>query len=485
MTADCVDDRPLTSLHVSNVANVAYGVAKLLNAHGSPASVVCHDVTHLMSQPEWDDVALDPHAFPDQNNFYDNTADFGGYARPAWFASESVDDPFAAVGSIHRRARAWLGRHVPAAVRRTLEPLYFGLRHWQVSLARWRDAPSDPEAAASRARIGELVARSAALGAGWKMDARSLSRYLPHRAWLARHAAPHDVVCTYALSPIYGMLYGDKPQISLEIGTMRELPFGGQVPANLLWPAYRFSDHVLITNPDNRALADAAGLPSYSFCPHPVDDRVFSPGDEPGLRQALLDRCRVRHLLFAPARQNWRIKGNDKLLHAFASLRRAGVDAALLLPAWGQEVARSQALARDLGVASHTVWLPPMSEPLLARHYRAVDLVCDQFNLGVFGLITPKAMACGTPVLTSYLRRHHAWCFDEDPPVAPCSTAEEIVAAARSLLQDEERRRAVGAASRAWIDRHHSPRRVVDAFREAMAIARDGFRRRANGQTTL
>jgi glycosyltransferase involved in cell wall biosynthesis len=489
-----------TSLHVGNVANVAYGFAKILNAHASPASVICHDIKHLMSQPEWDDLPLDPADFPDEWDFSKNTADFGAWRRPAWFTSETIVDPFAEVGPLHARVRGWFGRRMSADTKRRIEPAYHRARRAQVRLRQLLSspavttAPGSAAAAASASavmtahaapddtdaetRLREMVARSAALGREWAMDAGALRRYLPHAAWLARHAAAHDVVFTYVLSPIYGMLYGRKPQVSVEIGTMRDLAFGTSVTASLLWPAYRFSDHVVVTNPDNRDLADAAGIESYSFCPHPLDDRMFAPGEEPDLRRELLARYRVRALLFAPARQNWRIKGNDKLIRAFARLRQSGIDAALLAPAWGQEVARSQTLARELGVSDYVAWLPPMPEPLLARHYRAVDLVCDQFQLGVFGLITPKAMACGAPVLTSYEPRHHAWCFAEDPPLAPCSSEDDIVAAAAALLSDEHRRRTLGASARRWIDAHHSPRVVVRALTEAMAIASERFARK-------
>jgi glycosyltransferase involved in cell wall biosynthesis len=475
----------MTSLHVSNVANVAYGFAKILNAHASPAAVICHDIKHVMSQPEWDDLPLDPADFPDEWDFTKNTADFGAYRRPAWFTSETIADPFAEVGPLHGRVRGWFGRRMSDDVRRRIEPAYHRARRAQVRVRQllsslWRPAANgQPDASAvnGEARLREVVGRGAALGPGWTMDAAALRRYLPHGAWLARHAAAHDVIFTYVLSPIYGMLYGRKPQISVEIGTMRDIAFGTSVAARLLWPGYRFSDHVVITNPDNRDLADAAGLESYSFCPHPLDDRMFTPGEEPELRRDLLARHRVRALLFAPARQNWRIKGNDKLIRAFARLRQSGIDAALLTPAWGQEVARSQALARDLGVSDSVAWLPPMPEPLLARHYRAVDLVCDQFQLGVFGLITPKAMACGAPVLTSYEPRHHAWCFAEDPPLARCSSEDDIVAAATALLSNEHRRRTLGAAARGWIVAHHSPRVVVRALTDAMAIASDRFAR--------
>lgn len=242
-----------------------------------------------------------------------------------------------------------------------------------------------------------------------------------------------------------------------------------------LWPAYRLSDHVVLTNPDNRPRAEAAGIERYTFCPHPVDGSMFRPGEEGALRAELLERHRASHLLFAPARQNWRLKGNDKLLRAFARVRRDGVEAALLLPAWGQEIARSRALARDLGIAPHVAWLAPMSEPRLAAHYRAADLVFDQFQLGVFGLITPKAMACGVPVLTSYDARHHAWCFAEDPPVVACSTDGEISEATTRLLRDPGRRREIGAASRAWVEAHHSRAVVLKALTDASARALEHF----------
>jgi glycosyltransferase involved in cell wall biosynthesis len=476
------DARPagvLRTLHVSNVANVAYGFAKLLNLHQHPAAVICHDVTHLMSQPEWDDLRLDPADFPDEADFYNNTADLGGYERPAWFTSESIPDPYVAVSPAHAWVRRWLGRHVPAGVKQRLEPWYARARRWQVSRLRRAGAaaPARPAGDQDAAihRLHEVVARARGLGRRWAVRADDLTRYLPHRAWLARHAAGFDVLFTYYLSPIYGMLYGLKPQVSVEIGTMRDVPFDTSVVSRALWPAYRLSDHVLLTNPDNRPRAQAAGIERYSFCPHPVDDRMFRPGDEGALRAELLDRHHASHLLFAPARQNWRLKGNDKLLRAFARIRRRGVAAALLVPAWGQEIARSRALARDLGIAPHVAWLAPMPEPLLAAHYRAADLVFDQFQLGVFGLITPKAMACGVPVLTSYDPRHHAWCFAEDPPLVACSSDPEIFEAATRLLRDPGRRREIGAASHAWVDAHHSPAVVVKALTDASARAVEHF----------
>src|SRR5438105_9891716 len=93
------------SLHVGNVANVAYGYAKTLTRRGAQVKVICHDVTHLMSQPEWDDLVLDPEDFPEEGNFNANTADLGGYQRPSWFISESIEGPIQHASFLRRATR--------------------------------------------------------------------------------------------------------------------------------------------------------------------------------------------------------------------------------------------------------------------------------------------------------------------------------------------------------------------------------------------
>lgn len=148
------------------------------------------------------------------------------------------------------------------------------------------------------------------------------------------------------------------------------------------------------------------------------------------------------------------------------------------MPGWGQEVSRSKALCRRLRIENRVVWLAPVSEPVLARYYRSVDLVLDQFKLGVFGLITPKAMACGAVVLTSYSDEHNAWCFPEAPPVVRCSTSEQIALAITELACDPVRRRAIGLASSEWIAAHHSSAIVATRLREAMESAVQNFGRR-------
>jgi glycosyltransferase involved in cell wall biosynthesis len=455
------------SLHVGNVANVAYGYAKILAARSAPVQVICHDVTHLMSQPEWNDLELDPKDFPDENRFDINTADFGDYRRPPWFRSEMLRvGPPGSRSALIRLA----ARHLPNPAKRALEPLYYRARLLRDRLVA-RLPPEGIAADGSRSRIEWLAAVANQLGANWRIDPYMLGAYARHGRWLVSHAGDADVVFTYAVAAIYSLFCVDRPKISVDIGTMRDIPFGRSGLSRLLWLAYRLSDHVVITNPDTRALAENAGIQNYSFCPHPIDESVFRPGDESAWRRHILDEYGAEVLLFAPARQNWALKGNDSVFLGFAELLKSGMSAVLLVPGWGQEVARSKALCHRLGIAERVAWLKPMPERLLARYYRAVDLVLDQFQLGVFGLITPKAMACSAIVLTSYEDRHNSWCFPTPPPVVRCSSANQIARAAITLMADANARRAIRSKSQAWIAEYHSSHVVAKRLSQAMESA--------------
>ena len=80
----------MRTVHLSNIANVAYANCAILESRGIGVELYCHDMTHIMSQPEWNDLVLDLADFPDENDFFNNTADLSGYNRPNWFHSGTL-----------------------------------------------------------------------------------------------------------------------------------------------------------------------------------------------------------------------------------------------------------------------------------------------------------------------------------------------------------------------------------------------------------
>jgi glycosyltransferase involved in cell wall biosynthesis len=493
----------MKSLHVGNLANVAYGCCKILRQYSHEVTLLTHDERHLMSQPEWDDLELRSEDFLDEFDFDFNRADFGAYRRPDWFKSDAVEPRI----DLFDGAARVLGPLVPTGWRRRIRPTAIRTKRLAMRTARavipkpikeWMRHPyfaamrlavsaihgPKPQPATTAAALDQLARLSTRAGPAQSIDTEGLGEYRPHATWLAQYLPGYDVCVAYVLAPIYAMLAGTIPYVSVEIGTMRDIPFDQTVVGRAMALAYRQSDFVLITNPDVIASARRLGLERYAFCPHPVDEDVYAPQPAGSpLRQELLARYRADHLLFAPARQNWEVKGNDRYLRGFARVLANHPRTTLIIPGWGQEVERSQRLCRELGIADRVAWIKPMSERALVKYYQAVDVVLDQFTLNTFGLVTGKALSCECAVVTSYDPGIHDWCFAEHPPLIAASTAEEIGAAIDGLLSDPERRRAIGAESRRWVLAHHSKAIVRSTMERAMGTAVEHFRRKT-GVTT-
>jgi len=416
-----------------------------------------------MSQPEWDDLELDPADFPNENNFYNNTADFGKYQRPAWYLNnEIVFYP----SKLINRLVIFLRSALPLPIKNIIKPLYYSLINRRNNFSR---------------NVELIAAESRKLGKEWIINKNILNQYAPHANWLHRLLTDHEVIFAYASSPIYPMIYGKLPYISVEIGTMRDFPLNDSGMNKALWIAYKKSNHIIITNPDNRKRAEKQGIYNYSFCPHPLDEDLYSPSEfrtDSNFKKEIKLRHNADFIIFAPARQNWKIKGNDKYIKAFARLIASGTRATLLVPAWGQEIDRSKKLCFKLGIESRVKWLAPMSERMLVKYYQASDVILDQFNLGVFGLITPKAMSCGVPVLTSYDRHLNQWCFPEAPPVLSCNSEEDIYNSLSQMVNSPDDKIQIGKKSREWILKHHSKDIVRKKLIDAMVKAKNNYVKR-------
>ena len=91
------------------------------------------------------------------------------------------------------------------------------------------------------------------------------------------------------------------------------------------------------------------------------------------------------------------------------------------------------------------------------RHYERADIVVDQLNAGWYGIFALEAMALGKPVL-SYLRpeavQETERALGLGVPIVPV-TKETLRDRIAALAADVGRRRAIGAASRAYVEQVH------------------------------
>lgn len=461
---------PLRVLHIGNIANNAYNIVKALRERTDiEADCYTNHYRHYISQPEWEDADIDVIDCNDNDPVSWNTIDLKGFQRPSWYFE----------------TRAEMVRHA-----RTMNPKEY-LRFLQLvqsapiseeSVAYWRTlinsthlSPHDRRALL-QISLGKVPMEKRHFPTEkmwWAYLQKEFQRLCmpPHSPLtsddaekivmpsMALFVKEYDIIQTYGAWELFPSLVSTPsiPRITFEHGTMREFPFQHSALGRTTMFAYKTAFANIITNADAIHNAKRMGLDNYVFIPHPVDDTKFCPKPDPVFRRALLEEHSATHIFLALARQNWALKGNDCVLHAFAAfVRKVGRGPKLLLGRWGQEIERTAALIRSLTLQDHVAWLPPLPKRLLARYINASDAVLDQFILGAFGTTMPEALACGKPVLLYYNAADHHWCLPQAPPVCNVRTAEEITNALVRLHGDGAYAHSLGEAGHSWFNKYHS-----------------------------
>ena len=325
-----------SSLHICNLANVAYSNCKILKEFGSDVRLVTHDIGHVMSQPEWQDLNLDPASFDDEWDFYGSwekaSVEADGYHRPDWYQDTCIHIGRAPYlesegkkdNSLAKRIRSRIWnttiRYGRAAARRMIQinprmlgPIDCGF----VKFKRFYGLISQGGMSLVHEQLGEeggkrvqkLLEANKKYGPDWALTPLDVLAYAPQASWFAvlRSGGRGGVLPTLhpRSTPCFAR---DRPVVAVEIGTIRDIPFEGTTYGKVVAMMYRESDHVLITNPDNKIAAEKLGFESYSFCPHPVDEDIYKPLPDEELERD--ESAPVK--IFAPARQNWKEKANDK-----------------------------------------------------------------------------------------------------------------------------------------------------------------------------
>ncbi len=523
--------------HVGNIANNAYSNAKFQRRLGLAADSYNYPFEFVFGHPEWEDADFDARLSLFQPPDWRAVPFTNGYLRPSWakylsgrrcpYGYATYDEASShsgLSGQLLDTGRVWTavpgngggaGQEVSLAM--TPRRLIRSAGHRYATLAR-QGQPNTSE------RLELYVLRLARLAMNyvwaWRVqtglllndrlremraDMREIS-VDSHIARLGRRLRSldyTDLVCwrsfrplvqDYDLTVLYGpevtkaaLLPPDRPYIAFEHGTMRTLPFEDTLQGRLLAIGYQLAEACIITNPDVVSSAKRLGLRHYRFIPHPVDETKYCPGETP-LADELRRELRVPLIFFCPSRHEWSngsdSKRSDRVIRAFGRYVReaepAGLPAAaLVLTEWGTDVRASKQLCRELGIEGRVVWRHPMHKMRLLEYYRAADIVLDQFHdaVGSFGTVTVEAMACARPVIMYFNPQVHEWCLEENPPLQSALTTPEIYGRLVALAGSAERRAAVGAQSRAWVERWHGWERVAELHLE---LYREVFDRRGD-----
>jgi len=528
--------RRLRVLHIGNIANYAYNVAKVLQTPGIESDAISWDYYHINARPIWEEgdfeaSGLGDHFFPDlpspraarfdEPDWYwhgpRRLACLGLIARNEGRTRLSAlirrlcerhlrriaDPEWRACGRAARRGRAieivaadllgGLGpaetpRHVDdwLAARswgRPLRPLAAGL----FSAAGGRAGAPPVDTPEERARFDGLAERLAAqYRRAWPdrdVDPVLIHQFRADIGMMRRLMEPYDVIIGYAVDGIWPLLAGRR-YLAYEFGTIRNLPVEDGPMGKLAAFVFGNSDLTIVTNSDTEAAARRLGRP-FRFLPHVINETgVLEARD--GLRAELEARHGGTFYIFHPPRQHWDDtrntnwdKGNDKFFRALSLLvHEHGVDARCVAVAWGETLPASKALVADLGLADKVVWIDPQPHRRMMRWLAAVDAVADQFTIPTLGGIPPKAFIAGRPIVTAFDPELHRWCHPEPPPLMAASEPAEIAAALRRLALDAPFAARLAAEARAWYAAENSNARIrailVDMVEAHAAARTDG-----------
>ena len=493
--------RPPAVLHIGNIGNNAYILSKALNAAGIDSDVLCHESYHIMGCPEWEEAEfigdIGDQFYPAWEN-----VDLRGFNRPRWFVQGPTKDCLGYLiarrsGDVSVANRQW--DKLNQARRRQCAAARLQQQNFCASLlirwysrgcrfsSRWFSRlknlprrllfPQVQKKPTISERIDDLMVRyrqacperqDLLTQADFPIDASNFD--------LWREALTgYDLVVGYSTDGIYPLIV-ERPYFAFEHGTIRSIPFEKTGQGRLCSLTYRMARHTFITNADNNIAAMKLGIPRYGFLPHPLNEQKVDEAAAATLRRELCEQLKSDFLILHPARQHWTSerhpsweKGNDYFIEGFARfVHEQCPKAGAIFVNWGQTLEASRSLLTKLGVSDRVLWIEPQANRRLLTYIKATDALADQFFLGSFGGIMPKALRLGRPCLIALDEERHRWCFPEMPPVINARTPAEIHAGLSRLYLDQDFARSFETAGPRWYNTYHSLNLVTTRFLDEM-----------------
>lgn len=224
----------------------------------------------------------------------------------------------------------------------------------------------------------------------------------------------------YWLSGQVGVVARDRWGVPLvhSMHTMAKVKNASLAAGDRREPAGRVAGEQELVDTADRLIANTADEASQMVSLYGADPRrveVVHPGVDLD-RFRPVDRTQARAALGLPrdgdvilfAGRIQPLKAPDVVLEAAAHLMRSGRrDRTTVVVVGGPSGSGREHptaladLARSLGIADRTRFVPPVAQDRLALWYAAASLVCVPSYNESFGLVAVEAQACGTPVVAA------------------------------------------------------------------------------------
>lgn len=511
-------------LLIGNVANYAYALGKILRKNGIDTDVIDPDFYHIMASPEWYDVA-DVGEYGD--DFFPKWAHVRrtGYRRPEWFIQGPWESAFEVLytsiyGSKTDQMKARF-RNSLARLTTTKDlprPIYkFLVSDFQLmriprralgKLTRWKqiggslkkrvsakvlskqsagadgtelsmevfepDVPSEPSPVEidRQFSIDEFSDLSSPSEPN-EMLPPEVGFVVDREDYFRSIFSHYDVIIGFTTLSYFPAALSIPNFASIELGTVRGLPFEDSNLGKLTRWVYEVSPKVLVTNTDCMAPARKMNIDEADLHPilHPIllDELIeYSKTKTPKI-------SKTQPYFFAPARHHWKdgnssiLKGNEIYIRAAAKLIEEGFKFRLCLVKWGQEVEESDKLISDLGLNEYVNWIKPLPRKALWPYYKNAIGVIDQFGCKAFGGVSLESMALGKRVITSFDWELASEFFETKPPIMIANSVDDVCTEMRNCLNDPQDTAKDGLKARRWVESHHSEADQLDRILGAIS----------------
>lgn len=210
------------------------------------------------------------------------------------------------------------------------------------------------------------------------------------------------------------------------------------------------ADQIIAGSPDERdnlLRLYGASPRKTNVVPCGFDRQLFYPRDKQEARRAL--GLAASSIALFVGRMD-RIKGAEIMLRAAASLQDK--DGLLIIVVGGSpedgEAKRLRAIAADLKIEGHLLFLGSVPHESLPLYYSAADVCMVPSYYETFGLVAVEAMACGTPVIAARVGGLQATIIDgKTGYLVPWHCPEPYAERLETILGNEILRRSLGEAA--------------------------------------
>ncbi|MDH3515785.1 MAG: glycosyltransferase [Nitrosopumilus sp.] len=235
---------------------------------------------------------------------------------------------------------------------------------------------------------------------------------------------------------------------------LSEIAFSNSLRGILMKRALRKPKTIFFTTPPDKVLLQKLNIHTGIFVPIMWDTDYFKPDDSNLNNNSTLT-------IFHPTNLNFKFKGNNILIEAFAEFIKNSPDSILTIIDRGVDSENTHRLVERLRLKNNVKFIKgPLNYEELRWQYIHADIIADQFILSGLGGIGCESLACGKPLLVNCPPDIYENLHDEDPPVLHCKNHKDILKNLQ-VLKDKEFRKNIGKRGREWVVKHHSPKSII------------------------